>query len=250
MKHFSLVSLFCLFLIVGCTSDGDRDQTENGVNPAPNQRTTGSSAFDFLSAEDYEELVIEIMYVDGFRPTTQTIVNLRNFLLERLNKPGGITIREREIESPGSSPYTLDEIRGIEDKNRSVYNDVNKLALYIFFADGKASTDTANTFTLGTAYRNTSCVIYENTIINYTNRPNGPDRTALESTVLQHEICHLLGLVNFGTPMQDPHEDEDRNRHCDNVGCLMYWQAQMIVDGIVPRLDANCLADLRSNGGK
>lgn len=250
MRKLTLVYFLLFLAVAGCASDNDPNLTENGSNPAPNMRSTGSSARDFLSADNYEALAIELVYVEGFRPTAQTVTNLRNFLQARLNKPGGITVSERSVESPRISPYTLDEIRDLEKDLRSQYNDINELSLYIFFADGRYTSDTANTFTLGTAYRNTSCVIYENTVINYSNRPNGPERTALESTVLLHEVCHLLGLVNFGTPMQELHEDSAHSKHCDNVNCLMYWQAQMIVDGNVPQLDSDCLADLRANGGK
>jgi predicted Zn-dependent protease len=249
MRKSGLLYVILLLILIGCNSDNDSSTTENGRNPAPNQKPTGSSAKDFLT-DKYEELEIEIVYVEGYRPTTQSINNLRTFLQQRLNKPGGITVVQREVPSPDRSPYSLSEINKLESELRSSYNDVNKLSLYVFFADGRFTTDTPGTFTLGTAYRNTSCVIYENTIINYSSLPGGPDRTALETTVLLHEICHLLGLVNFGTPMLTAHEDPAQRRHCTNSDCLMYWQAQMIVNGNIPQLDSSCIADLRANGGK
>ena len=250
MKNCKIIYLLLIVMFLGCSPDDNSSVVEDGSNPAPNLKATGSSANDFLAAADYESLRIEIVYVQNFRPSLQTINNLKQFLQQRLNKPGGITITETAIPSPGTSPYELTDVRKIEIDTRTLYNDVGVLALYILFLDGGHPTDTVNSFTLGTAYRNTSCVIYENSVMNFSNRPNGPDLAALESTVLLHEVGHLLGLVNFGSPQQNDHLDDAHDKHCENVNCLMFWQAQMIVNDNVPGLDADCIADLRANGGK
>lgn len=50
-----------------------------------------------------------------------------------------------------------------------------------------------------------------------------PSKSNLETTVVLHEMGHLLGLVNVGSEMVEPHEDESYDHHCDNEDCLMYW---------------------------
>ena len=255
MKLHRLLLLFFVAFALGCSSDDSGSDVENGVNKAPNLKSTGSSAHDFLSADDYDALHIEILYVEGFHPDAAVIANLQQFMNARLNKPDGITITERQIASPGTSPYSISEISDIESDNRTLYNNVNILTLCILFVDGKYNTDTATSFTLGTAYRNTSCVIYESSVRHLSNGVNLPNRTDLETTVILHELCHLLGLVNLGSTMQTEHRDEAHGKHCDNEDCLMYWQTENnvmnnTVPGNVPGLDANCLADLMANGGK
>ncbi len=249
--------VLCLVLLAfafSCSSDDNGSDVENGTNKNPNLKRTGSSAHDFLSAEDYETLTIEMLYVGQFKPSDETVQRYKNFLEARLNKPNGITITQRQIQSPGNSPYSLDEIKKLESDNRTLYNNVGNLALCILFVDGKSSSDTSTTATLGTAYLNTSCVIYENTVWAFSNTPQQPSRSIMESTVLFHETGHLLGLVDFGSSMVTDHKDSQHGQHCDNIGCLMYYQSQSNVmnmsNPVVPALDANCIADLQANGGK
>lgn len=256
MKNIKFYSILFVLLVLGCNKNDNNEIVENGTNPIPNLQVTGSSANAFLTSKKYTSLTIELFYVENFRPTTQALNNFKNFMEQRLNKSNGITIIEKQIVSPGTSPYDINEIVKIEKDNRTKFNTPDNLTLFLLFVDGNFSTDTNTTFTLGTAYRNTSCVIYENSIINLSNSIGGGRRTDLESTVLIHEICHLLGLVNLGTVMQINHEDAAHGGHCNNKNCLMYWQTEgngimgMMTGGNIPGLDANCLADLKANGGK
>jgi predicted Zn-dependent protease len=254
MNKLRLLSAFLLLLIFACSQDDDVT-IEDGTNPTPNLQPTGSSANDFLSGSDYAKLEIELIYVAGFRPDEQTITNFRNFMQQRLNKPGGITIIEREVNSPGLAPYTTSEAAALESELRTKYNSPDTLTFYLFFADGGHESDTSNSFVLGTAYRNTSCVIYESSIHSMSDAINEPNRIVLETTTILHELGHLLGLVDFGSPMQTPHEDLAHERHCNNSNCLMYWATEsssnmMSMGNQIPQLDANCLADIQANGGR
>ena len=110
---------------------------------------------------------------------------------------------------------------------------------------------------MGTAYWNTSFVIYQETVESFSNSPFEPDRTLLETTVVNHEFGHILGLTNLGTPLQSEHEDEEHPKHCNVENCLMYWASESAVNlsdmasmSTAPQLDAQCIADLQANGGK
>ena len=78
----------------------------------------------------------------------------------------------------------------------------------------------------------------------------------LEASVLEHEIAHLLGLVDIGTKMVANHKDASHGNHCSNQNCLMYYASETtdiltaLVGGSIPSLDADCLNDLKGNGGK
>ena len=256
MKIIKALSLLVIITVFSCSTNENISTLENGINSAPNLRPTGTSSKDFLSASKYKSLIIEVFYIQNFRPESQTLVNLKQFIETKLNKPGGVTLIEKEISSPGNSPYAIDEIVAVEKANRTKFNDTNVLTLYLLFADGNYATDTNNSFTLGIAYRNTSFVVFEKSIQGLSNSIAEPNRVDLETTVVLHELCHLLGLVDLGSPMQTLHIDEAHGNHCNNQRCLMYWQTennsvlQMMTTGNVPELDANCMADLKANGGK
>jgi hypothetical protein len=174
MKLSKLFLLFTIALLFGCSNDDD-ENVVNGVDRTPKLQATGSRANDFLAASRYNTLVIEVFYVTNFRPSAQTLVNLKNFMEARLNKPGGVTITEKEIASPGMAPYDINEIAQVESAIRTKYNAGNVLTMYMFFADGGTTTDTDSEFILGSAYRNTSFVMYESTIKNLSDGVGEPN---------------------------------------------------------------------------
>ncbi|MFI2741167.1 membrane metalloprotease [Zhouia sp. PK063] len=256
MKQIKLLSLILIALfIISCSNDAD-DNMKADQNPATaNQQVTGSANSDFLTSTTYKSVLLEVLYVKGYEPSDQALENFKNFITARCYKPGGITVEKREMASPGQDAYAITDIVDIEDKNRMYFNTDNQIALFAFFVDGHSEEDKEDAVVLGTAYRNTSFVIFENTVQEYSNSPAEPSRVNLESTVIEHEFGHLLGLVNFGTPMQVDHQDTAHGHHCNVDGCLMNYKAEAgraidMIGGGIPSLDADCLADLKALGGK
>ena len=144
------------------------------------------------------------------------------------------------------------EVVEIEKQNRSVFSSGDQISLYILYTNGTYTDDKV----LGVAYRNTSAVLFGKKIHDNSGALGQSSRTKLEATVLEHEVGHLLGLVDIGSPMQTPHKDVDHGSHCNNNSCLMYYASEttdilgLLLTGNIPGLDANCIADLRANGGK
>ena len=174
----------------------------------------------------------------------------------RLNKPLGITFEKRSIPSPGKTIYTIQDITNIEKEHRQYYNSNNQIAIWAYFSDGKSSSDSQqnNEVVLGTAYWNTSFVIYEKTIREYSNGVSQPNQSMLETIVMNHEFGHIMGLTNFGSAMQSNHEDVAHPKHCNIESCLMYWNTVSLENlanlSSIPQLDSQCIADLRANGGR
>ncbi|MDO7171808.1 membrane metalloprotease [Mariniflexile sp. AS56] len=257
-----ITTLLLLFvLIASCTTEEATETITDNETPTDskiaNQKNTGSSSNDLLSDATFKSMVIELVYVEGFKPTQSSINNFVSFLQARTFKPSGITVESRAIPSPGNAPYTNQEIVAIEDANRTKYNSSNQIAVWAFFADGSSASNTNSGVVLGTAYRNTSFVIYEETIHDLSNSPFEPNRTVLETTVISHEFGHILGLTNLGATMVQNHEDTDHAKHCNVETCLMYWSAEsgsgldnLVGANSAPELDAQCIADLQANGGK
>lgn len=212
-------------------------------------KTLGTSANVILAAVPYTALKIQIQYMPGFAPDTASISNLVSFLNKLVNKPGGISVAMNQIAASGKTILSIDEIVSIEKKNRTVFTENNTVGVYILIADaGFKSADI-----LATSYWNTSFTIFGKTVKDDLNT-NGPaEKSKLLTTLFEHEFGHLLGLVNQGSSMQQPHEDASHRSHCINPECLMYYDVETSVAGgffKVPVLDSACLVDLKANGGK
>jgi hypothetical protein len=234
---------FSVFIIYGCKKK--EDTVPSTVTPN-----------DFLAASKYDNLIIQIQAVSGYDLQDQTITNLTNFLQQRLNKPGGIQVVKSNVNSSGKSVLTLDDVKALEKTNRTEFPAGKTLTAYFYVADVEYSKSTSTEKVLGVAYSPTSMVLFGKSMQDFSGDFNQPSATALETTVIEHEFCHILGLVNNGTTMQTNHQDEPHGKHCNNTSCLMYYEVEgsQSVDNIfgngVPTLDNNCINDLRANGGK
>jgi hypothetical protein len=268
IKTIKILSIFvCFTICANCSSDDssakeevvitDENGDEQTVDISLNKRQVGDSANDMMSGTNFDAIRFEIFYIEGLKPTENTISNFETFLSERLNKPNGIVVQLTQIASPGQAVYTINEIRDLEDDIRTKYNDEKEVAVFGIFIDGEYSENTENGSVLGVAYRNTSFVVFEETVQRFSGQPLAPSTTVLETTVLNHEFGHLLGLVNAGTTPQTDHQDVEHGRHCTTEDCLMFWTAETgegllnsISGGVIPSLDPLCIQDLQANGGK
>ncbi len=215
-------------------------------------QSLGKSANDLLSDTKYTALNVQIQYMPGYAPDSQAVSNLSAFLNSVCNKPAGIMINTMEIPGSGDSITPL-KAALIEKKYRTAYTSGTTISVYVLITDGY---DTSVT-TLGFAFRNTSVCLLGKDISDHsgnTGSTGGITRAALTTSVLDHEICHLLGLVDLGSPVQTAHRDVAHGFHCTNTSCLMHYAIELH-KGLgaytkIPVLDSNCLHDLRANGGR
>lgn len=257
---FKIFHVFILLLVItNCSKDDSvtNDNEGGGPNVNLNRLAVGSSANDILSDNTYSRMIIELVYVEGFKPNETTVSNFVAFLENRVNKPNGITVEQRAIPSQGESNYSIQDIVDLEISERQYYNTEDTIAIWALFIDGESENNTENNFTLGSAYWNTSFVIFEETVQNFSNSTFEPNRTLLETTVITHEFGHIFGLTNLGTDMVNDHEDDQHPKHCNEENCLMYWATESSagIDNMLnmtsaPSLDSQCIADLQANGGK
>lgn len=256
MNLRNLLNLLVLLLILtGCSND---DPTGgNGIDKSANLKSLGSSAKDLVDDAKFTSMRVEVVYVTGHEPSPATLNNLKSFLQQRTHKPDGVSILTRAVASSGKAPFSINEIAEIEKDSRTVFNTGDEIAVFIYFADGSNENDTNTKKVVGSAYRNTSIVIYSATVNSISGRTNGPDKVTVESTVIHHEFGHLFGLVNLGTPLQTAHEDVVSKGHCDVDGCLMNANVQfggdlldMVDDNNILHFDSKCILDLQAIGGK
>ncbi len=249
---------FVLFLVLGlvlglpaCRKDGKFRVNKN------HRQVVGYSAQDLLSEKKYKSITIQIIYMTGYKPTEEAVDNLTSVIGERCRKSKGINVVYKEITAQGKSSYTLSDIKEIEDDERSEFTAHKNIAVTFIFLDGPSADDQGSAVVLGMAYYNTSLAIFEGTIHEYSDEFTEPERYKLETTVMNHELGHILGLVNVGSPMQSNHIDSEYGAHCNNPDCIMYWEAEtgsimgnLLGNNPIPTFDANCIADLQANGGR
>jgi hypothetical protein len=213
----------------------------------------GVSPVDFLSSRNYEKLVIEIDYIHGFEPSSASVNNLVALLQTLLNKPSGIEVKRSGITSPGKNVYTIADIEALQREHRNEITKKNVITVHVLFLDH----DYADPNVLGVQYGNSSIAIFEKTIHDISGGLTQPPTELLETTVLEHEFGHILGLTNNGTALQSAHQDSAHGAHCNNTSCLMYYAVEtgdvvnnLLSSGNAPNLDGACINDLRANGGK
>ncbi|MEX2403635.1 MAG: hypothetical protein WD625_05845 [Balneolales bacterium] len=252
-----------LFLVSTCDDQVTGPGQDNGngndhdeVGQSAHLKGVGESANDLLSGETFETLIVQVQYMEGAEPTDAALDNLGSFLEERVHKASVELRVEGPIPSGGKEKYSISEIRDLEDEHRTEYIRADTIATYYLYVDGGSDQDSNGSHILGAAYRNTSMVMFHDNIDDVSGGLGKPSKRNVETTVLNHEFGHILGLVNTGSEMQADHKDEEQGAHCDNGSCLMHYTARtdgieaLIIGGSVPELDGNCIDDLQANGGK
>mgnify|MGYP002780792053 CR=1 FL=1 len=240
-----LVYIFLVVVLAACNKQKD-------IGPG----STAAEPGDFLSADNYRSMQIQVVFEKGFAPENETLEQLRQFLVKHLNKPDGIEIISTEIPLQNSGVYSVEKIREIETKYRSVFRKGTQVSAFVFFAGGDYQNNQGDAKVLGIAYGESSMCVFEKTVEEFSGGLTQPSQKTVESSVLNHEFGHVLGLVNNGTKPVSEHQDAAHGRHCDDKNCLMYYATETsdlisnLIGENVPGLDDNCINDLKSAGGK
>lgn len=249
--HKITIVFSLLLIFAACSKKEAGYANDPNVPDYLHNRAVGASANEILSSAKYTSVVVEVQYMTGFTPDAAALDHLKNTLGALVNKPGGITIVTKEIPASGGTTLTLDQVISIEKNNRTKFTTGSQLALYILYTNSEYTDPNV----LGIAYRNTSTALFGKKIADNSGGIGQASRTKLVATVAEHEMGHLLGLVDLGSAMQTGHKDNAHGNHCSNTNCLMYYAAEtsdilgFLITGNIPALDANCRADLHANGG-
>jgi len=244
--------LVLLFLSLQCKKSSDSYGNINHTQQVYDHKgNPGNSAKDFLESTPYTSLQIELQYMPGFQPDPRAIAIFVDLINEKINKPGGIQVTEKEIDPTFKTIFTLTDITDVESRSRTVYTSSDQLGVYILFTSGMYYQGNV----VGLAYRNTS-IFFFGAELNYFLTGTQEEKIKLMALLLLHEFGHLLGLVDSGTPMVMNHRDKDHGNHCENDKCLMHYtyegekwnKERTLPENLI--FDSNCSDDLRANGGR
>lgn len=258
-----LIFFFAAMFFAQCAKDNGGSNELPEDFKAGNLLATGASANDLLDNTTYSKMVIEAVYNPGFRPTAAAMTNFVSFLQARTFKED-ISVVYREIPSPGYEDISIQQAADLENENRTLYNQGDTIAIYIYFSDTMAEGDDfqGGLVTLGAVYRNTSMIVYSETVKFLGSKSSEITEADVETATLTHEFGHLLGLVNLGSPAVNTHDDPISPNHCIIDGCLMraeiefgeglmgVLESRVGKGSVVPVLDAECILDLQDNGGQ
>lgn len=251
MKLLLPVFVLTIFL-AGCSKSSTSYVNNPNVPDYLHNRPVGASANELLASSKYSSLKIEVQYMTGYQPDAAALNHLQSMLQALVNKPAGISIITKEIPASSNLTLTVNDVYNIEKNNRTAFTNGSEIAVYVLYTNGNYSDNNV----LGIAYKNTSAVLFGKKINDNSGGIGQASRTKLVATVIEHEIGHLLGLVDLGSPMQAAHKDAANGNHCNNNNCLMYYASEtsdilgFLITGNIPSFDANCRADLTANGGK
>lgn len=248
----TILPVFLIAILVSACSKTETYVNNPDIPDYLHNRPAGASANELLASTKYTSLKIEVQYMPGFQPDAAALNHLQATLQSLLNKPSGITIITKEIPASANLSLSVNDIITIEKNNRTAFTNGTELAVYLLYTNGNYTDNNV----LGVAYKNTSAVLFGKKINDNSGGFGQASRAKLVATVAEHELGHLLGLVDLGSPMQAAHNDAAHANHCSNSNCLMYYASEtsdifgFLITGNIPSFDAACRADMTANGGK
>lgn len=189
----------------------------------------------YIRADRYTRLVIEVDYVEGNKPTPEVADELAAGLVEQLDKPAGVEVVYDQVLEPRGEDYgwSLDELFSLASATYNLDVSADTIRMHTLFVDGHDARDGEDGTSLGLAWSNRHMVIFKEKLAEVceadageTLRRQGLVEAACEETELAiwtHESGHVMGLVNYGVPMVEDHEDPEHPHHDRDEDCVMYW---------------------------
>ena len=218
MRYLIVALMLCA---TGCVGSSKR------FEPANLFASTDPNAY--LSAHDYERLVIEVIGVEGVPADATAIAALADTAKMFCNKPAGVEV----VWSPlvprwaqGAREWTEGQLGDFCDRYAKRHTAANTVVLHILFVPG---THTDGPSVGAVTFAKDKVGVFAEA-----------DPLWAMSSILVHEFGHICGLVNNGTPDTHKHEDSDNLGHCKSTACTMFW-----VSSGVTTFCQDCHGDLR-----
>lgn len=226
-----VVLVLCtLVLLVPPAGCGATDDDTMGAGDSTEGQVPRAVA-RLIDNERFPALVIEVDSVAGTEPLPEVSVEVVAQLMDLLDKPRGIEVVSDEIVASRGVEHgwTDSELTALAEEsfNLPVPDDTAKI--HVMTLDGHAASDDESNSTVGLAWANTHIALFAGKIEAVSTPPLAQPHLQLQLirtgqfSVWLHEVGHLLGLVNVGAGMVEPHEDVEHPGHDINEDCVMYW---------------------------
>jgi len=250
----------------GCDSSGGSGSDDDSDGPGSNDDDDAAEdrVRAFVRGDPYPKLVMEVDFVPGWAPRESVMDDLTAVFAGILDKPGGVEwALDGTLAAVGEDHvWTFDELDAVAETSRDMVVAEDTARLHLLFVDGAYETPATGGAILGLAWGHRHAAIFKQVVeercasILPTPALNERLCATAEFSVTQHELGHLIGLVDNGLPMVTPHEDAEHEHHDASDQCVMYWAFEnasaidVLRDRILggdeslPEFDAACLNDI------
>lgn len=218
MRLFAHLLITCLVLMLpGCAS---LSQNNLHVIPKPNK--------DFV----LDMLVVEIQPVNDLTINPKALERVKSRLDEyKICREKDITFITKPSISAPKAAWWSSELRMLHQNHRTLHDtNISDRSLVLFLVNVPGIyLESGKQSVAGLAYDDDNFIVYF-----------GSHSVDVQSSVIIHEIGHIIGLVDRSRREGDP-VNPDRPPHCNNEKCVMYW-----ISNRNGRFDELCQRDIQT----
>lgn len=252
VKQLGLLLLVVWMAVgVGCGGDGTSSgwggvggSGGGGTGGLPPESATRPA--DYIRNQGFSRLVIELDSVSGLSPRAGVTAAVTDVLNDVLDKPNGIVFTTDEVDLESADAYgdgdgiwTYAELQELAAERANLSLDDGEIDIHTMWLDGAYE----NGNVVGVAWGQRFLAIFAERIAQACNLLALADVLCplAETTIWTHEIGHVIGLVDNGTPMVNDHRDPDNGRHDISDESVMYWAYEGV--GVMDVLQARILGN-------
>lgn len=220
----------CVACLTACGGDsgsvrvgGSGGSSGAGGNGGGQPPSAAQRPADYIRNTGFHTLNIELDTQASVAPRNGSAAGLIEALSEVADKPGGIVIIEDESDLPAADDgvWTFAELQALAGEHVGIEESNGEISLHTIWLGGEYE----NPNVLGVAWGNRHLAMFGERI---DRACSGLLIGALtcslaEATIWTHEVGHVIGLVDRGTPMVNDHKDPDHPAHDVSRESVMYW---------------------------
>lgn len=202
----------------GKTNGNENQKPTENKNQVDDFGPVGSLNHQHLQANPFSKLILEIDYANSTPPDQNAVDTFISTIKQYVNKPGGVAQAGNNSFASQKETYTSKDLLDLAQKYRTNYSAGDTVTLYVLFINGSFA---ENKNALGVALNSSMFVIFKDKINQATTAL--VFASEIERAVLNHELGHLLGLVNINYQSSMDHEDANNPHHSNNRESVMFW---------------------------
>ncbi|HZQ27286.1 MAG TPA: hypothetical protein VFA94_06280 [Acidimicrobiales bacterium] len=190
----------------------------------------GAFARTLLRPQPATRLVIEVFTQQGATPASNTLNHAASVLGGASHKP--VSVPAAIAVGGGAQDWTVAQLTELADRQGKAQQGGGQAVLHLLFLRGTFQGDSS---ILGVAVRGDVAAVFEDQVRSAAS-PLAP-RATIEDAVTEHEMGHLLGLVDL--VLHTGRADPQHPGHSTNKASVMYWAVEsdlvsQVLDGPPP----------------